>query len=243
MLSRLTGHLWLRRRSSRITGESPERAALLPGIAPQNDITEFPGIRFFHLGAKNPYVGTLRAMLIDRGAGDFYTVPAINERTVEEWTVEDRQACMAFQRAQGWEAHRATGTPDADTWRLLINDYGCDVVHNQNRSLAHHHPSNGNVEPSSVPEFPGAEYFGPGQANVWVLMLRLRLITHGGADDQRALLDDDPALDAARTWDDGLRYACTRYQLALGWRGAAADGHPTPETWSRLFASRSESLA
>lgn len=237
MLSRLTGHLWLRRRASRITDAAPERAAHLPGIAPQCDLTKFPGIRFFHLGAENPYVGTLRAILIDRGAGDFYTMPV-----ADEWTVEDRQACMAFQRAQGWEAHRATGTPDAETWRLLVNDYGCDVVHTQSPLTTHHHPSSGDIDSNSVPEFPGSEHFGPGQANVWVLMLRLRLITHGGADDQRALLDDDPALDAARTWDDDLRYACTRYQLALGWRGAAADGYPTMETWNRLFSFRSESL-
>ncbi|MEV0322985.1 peptidoglycan-binding protein [Streptomyces sp. NPDC050658] len=238
MLSRITDRLRLRRRSPHTTETSAEHTALLSEVAPQHQLTEFPGTRFFHLGAENPYVGTVRAMLIDRGAGDFYTLPVTSE-----WTVEDRQACMAFQRAQGWEAHRATGTPDADTWRLLVNDYGCDVVRTQHRALTHKHPSGENIDPSSVPEFPGDEYFGPGQANVWVLMLRLRLITHGGADDQRALLDDDPALDAARTWDEGLRYACTRYQLSLGWRGTAADGYPTLETWTRLFAFRSQSLA
>lgn len=237
-LSRLTDRFRLRRRSSCAINVSPELPAPLPGIAAQHDLTEFPGVRFFHLGAKNPYVSALRAMLIDRGAGDFYTMPVTSE-----WTVEDRQACTVFQRAQGWEAHRATGTPDADTWRLLVNDYGCDVVHTQNDPHMHNHPSGDHLDPSSVPGFPGGEYFGPGQANVWVLMLRLRLITHGGANDQRALLDDDPALEAARTWDDNLRYACTCFQLAIGLRGAAADGYPTPETWTRLFAFRAQSLS
>jgi hypothetical protein len=85
------------------------------------------------------------------------------------------------------------------------------------------------------PPFPGAAKFGPGRSNSWILMLRLRLIVLGYADDQTIRLDQDPRLVNASVWDDRLRSAYTRYQLDLGLRGDQAHGYPTRETWWRLW--------
>ncbi|UNM13103.1 hypothetical protein J4032_18670 [Streptomyces formicae] len=99
------------------------------------------------------------------------------------------------------------------------------------------HPSTGTLTHlPPTPQFPGEHYFGEGQDNTWVLMLRLRLIIRGYADDQRATLEQaDNNLTQARLWDDRLRTACTRFQLAQGWRGARANGYPTEETWQQLW--------
>lgn len=92
------------------------------------------------------------------------------------------------------------------------------------------HPSS-----SYPPPFPGENFFGPGRSNIWVLLLRLRLIIHNYAEDQRSDLEYDPALRAARLWDDRLRASCTQFQLDQGWRGEHATGMPTQETWARLW--------
>lgn len=99
------------------------------------------------------------------------------------------------------------------------------------------HPSTGTLTHlPPTPQFPGDHYFGEGQDNTWVLMLRLRLIIRGYADDQRAALEQaDNNLTQARLWDDQVRTACTRFQLAQGWRGARANGYPTKETWQQLW--------
>ncbi|MFE6692265.1 hypothetical protein ACFVFQ_38230 [Streptomyces sp. NPDC057743] len=68
-------------------------------------------------------------------------------------------------------------------------------------------------------------------------MLRLRLIITGWAQDQRAALEAGEGLHAGRQWDERLRAACTRFQLAQGWRGAEANGYPTDATWRLLWAT------
>ncbi|WP_172388123.1 hypothetical protein [Streptomyces sp. MNP-20] len=105
------------------------------------------------------------------------------------------------------------------------------------------HPSTStstSTSPHLIPRplgFPGSAVFTPGQANAWILLLRLRLITRGYAEDQRPALQHDPGLREASAWDDRLRTACTRFQLAQGWRGAAADGFPTAQTWRLLWST------
>ncbi len=71
--------------------------------------------------------------------------------------------------------------------------------------------------------------------NISVLLLRLRLIHIGWAQDQRELLEQGMRLQAACTWDDRLRGACTRFQLAHGRRGRRASGIPDEETWLLLW--------
>lgn len=102
-------------------------------------------------------------------------------------------------------------------------------------SVVRRHPSRGLLSPLAVPDYPGRRHFGPGRANVWVLLLRLRLTTKGWAEEQRESLARDKGLHSARAWDDGLRAACTRFQLAHGRRGELADGYPDDETWRLLW--------
>ncbi|MDR3645205.1 MAG: peptidoglycan-binding protein, partial [Clostridia bacterium] len=84
---------------------------------------------------------------------------------------------------------------------------------------------------SKAPAFPGAEYFGPGRANDFVLMLDRQLIKRGYS--KYYLLG---RLGASRSWGGGTQKACRAFQLSQGWKGTDADGIPGPETWSRLFS-------
>ncbi|MFJ8390947.1 hypothetical protein ACIQ9Q_42080 [Streptomyces sp. NPDC094438] len=95
----------------------------------------------------------------------------------------------------------------------------------------------------SAPDFPGNDAFGPDRASVWVLLLRLRLIAHGYADDQRSDLEQDSDLSSARMWDDRLRLSCTLFQLDQGWRGERATGYPSEETWARVWRNWPLSLS
>ncbi|WP_414167547.1 hypothetical protein ACMATS_08715 [Streptoverticillium reticulum] len=99
------------------------------------------------------------------------------------------------------------------------------------------HPSRGDLPTGPAPEYPGREHFGPGRANIWILLLRLKLITTGWAPEQRKSLEQYAGWEAARQWDDALRAACTRFQLGQGRRGDRADGYPDAETWRTLWAS------
>ncbi|MEW2581048.1 hypothetical protein [Streptomyces syringium] len=99
------------------------------------------------------------------------------------------------------------------------------------------HPSRGDLPPEATPEYPGHVYFGPGQENIWILLLRLKLITTGWAPEQRAALEQYDGWEKARVWDDTLRTAFTRFQLSLGWRGANAHGYPDAQTWHMLWES------
>ncbi|MFK0136736.1 hypothetical protein [Streptomyces sp. S816] len=85
------------------------------------------------------------------------------------------------------------------------------------------------------PQFPGRRVFGPGHANSWILMVRLRLIDLGYAKKEAIELEKDPGLTNAKIWDDQLRVSYTRFQLALGLRGARADGYPGHDTWWHLW--------
>ncbi|WDO11206.1 hypothetical protein ME763_37360 (plasmid) [Streptomyces murinus] len=66
-------------------------------------------------------------------------------------------------------------------------------------------------------------------------MVRLRLIVLGYAKNETIKLDEDPGLVNAKAWDDQLRLSYTRFQLALGLRGARVDGYPERDTWWRLW--------
>lgn len=98
------------------------------------------------------------------------------------------------------------------------------------------HISGTQVETEPVPEFPGEGYFGPGTSNVWVLILRLRLVARGYAEEYKARLANDPGLRASSVWDEDLRICCTLFQLEQGMRGSEATGYPTERTWQLLWA-------
>ena len=85
--------------------------------------TPFPGTAYFGPGANNKYVTQLGRMLVERGAGRYYTTgPG------PRWSDADRRATQAFQQAQGWRGADADGWPGAQTWTLLVTGQGRDVT-------------------------------------------------------------------------------------------------------------------
>lgn len=77
--------------------------------------------------------------------------------------------------------------------------------------------------------FPGAQYFGPGKSNNYILMLDKALIAHGYS--RYYLLG---RFGASRSWGNGTFKACRAFQEAQGWSGSGANGIPGSLTWTRL---------
>ncbi|MDQ0272064.1 peptidoglycan-binding protein [Cytobacillus purgationiresistens] len=91
-----------------------QRLFQLAGSAP--NVSKFPGIHFFGNGANNEYVTSMGKRLIQKGYGQYYSVGA-----GPKWSESDRQACAAFQRAQGWSGSDADGIPGPSTWQKLFS--------------------------------------------------------------------------------------------------------------------------
>ncbi|GGZ79556.1 peptidoglycan-binding protein [Streptomyces echinoruber] len=85
------------------------------------------------------------------------------------------------------------------------------------------------VRPAAGPAtpFPGASYFGPGASNEYVTLLGRHLVKKGFGRYSGS--------GPGPRWSEADRRATEAFQRAQGWRGAAADGFPGPETWRRLF--------
>ncbi|MFG1808484.1 peptidoglycan-binding protein [Streptomyces sp. NPDC049040] len=79
---------------------------------------------------------------------------------------------------------------------------------------------------SAVPPYPEAGAFRPGARNDSVLALGRRLVAKGFGAGYRP----------SGTWRETDRREVEAFQRAQGWTGRAADGHPGPETWRRLFS-------
>ncbi|WP_206302719.1 peptidoglycan-binding protein [Streptomyces sp. WAC 01529] len=80
---------------------------------------------------------------------------------------------------------------------------------------------------SAVTRYPGAGAFGPGANNKYVTQLGKALVARGGKRFYRS--------GPGPLWTDADRRATQAFQLAQGWRGAAADGLPGPTTWAYLM--------
>ncbi|MEV6882218.1 peptidoglycan-binding protein [Streptomyces sp. NPDC051135] len=79
-----------------------------------------------------------------------------------------------------------------------------------------------------VAGYPGRAMFGPGADNPHVTRLGRQLVAKGfGAHYTRG---------PGPRWSEADRRGVQAFQRAQGWRGGAADGHPGPETWRRLFS-------
>ncbi|WP_210591075.1 peptidoglycan-binding protein [Streptomyces sp. GESEQ-35] len=179
------------------------------------DATPYPGVAYFGPGANNKYVTELGRMLVKRGAGRFYS-----SGPGPRWTDADTRATQAFQRAQGWSGADADGLPGQETWALLVNGRGKDITAG----------AAGPAAPSShgVPGYPGRAMFRPGADNKYVTQLGRQLVKKGFGKHY-------PAEPGPR-WGEAHRRGVEAFQRSQGWRGGAADGHPGPETWRRLFA-------
>ncbi|MFJ8658724.1 peptidoglycan-binding protein [Streptomyces sp. NPDC093795] len=174
--------------------------------------TPYPGLGMFGPGANNGYVAQLGRLLVDRGAKKYYS-----KGPGPKWGEADRRATQAFQRAQGWKGGEADGLPGPETWRLLVTGGG--------RSIG---GSSGSGGPSAhATEFPGRGSFRPGQSSAYVEKLGKQLVKRGFG--KHYLSGPGPR------WTEADRRNVEAFQRAQGWRGAAADGYPGPETWRRLF--------
>lgn len=76
--------------------------------------------------------------------------------------------------------------------------------------------------------FPGSRYFRPGRSNAHVTRLGRQLVRKG--------FDRHYARGPGRRWSESDRRNVEAFQRAQGWRGADANGYPSPETWRRLFS-------
>ncbi|WP_267243957.1 peptidoglycan-binding protein [Streptomyces sp. PR69] len=177
----------------------------------------FPGAGFFGPGADNHYVTRLGEMLVDRGGGRFYSVgPG------PRWGEADRRATEAFQLAQGWRGAGADGIPGPETWRRLVTGAGYDIPAARSSGAG---GSGGTA--AEPPAFPGPGHFRPGQSNSHVTRLGQQLVARGYGTHYRS--------GPGPRWTEADRRNVEAFQRAQGWRGAAADGYPGPETWRRLF--------
>ncbi|AWW39406.1 membrane protein [Streptomyces sp. AS58] len=190
----------------------------------QGDVTAYPGTKYFGPGAVNEHVTQLGRMLIGRGAGRFYP-----EGPGPLWTDADRMATQAFQVAQGWKDKEADGLPGERTWDLLVTGKGKDIPPEPPaRSPATAPPAALAPPAARVPAYPGRGMFRPGASNEHVLRLGQQLVRKGFGGHY--------ATGPGTRWGDADRRSVEAFQRAQGWRGGAANGHPGPETWRRLFS-------
>ncbi|WP_203653467.1 peptidoglycan-binding protein, partial [Streptomyces sp. SID339] len=78
-----------------------------------------------------------------------------------------------------------------------------------------------------VPAYPGRDVFRPGRSHPAIERLGRQLVKKGFGRHY--------ARGPGPAWSESDRRNVEAFQRAQGWRGAAADGHPGPETWRRLF--------
>ncbi|MFD8205687.1 peptidoglycan-binding protein [Streptomyces sp. NPDC059695] len=182
------------------------------GGAQPAEATPYPGAAAFGPGADNAYVTRLGQLLVERGGKKYYS-----RGPGPKWGEADRRATQAFQLAQGWKGKEADGLPGPQTWKLLVTDGGRDIG-----------GSSGSGGPSTnATGFPGRGSFRPGQSNAYVEKLGKQLVKRGFG--KHYLSGPGPR------WTEADRRNVEAFQRAQGWRGAAADGYPGPETWRRLF--------
>ncbi|GAB7108649.1 hypothetical protein JCM4814A_69630 [Streptomyces phaeofaciens JCM 4814] len=193
--------------------------------------TPYPGRAYFGPGAGNAYVTQLGRLLVERGGARFYTTgPG------PRWSNADLRATQAFQQAQGWRGADADGLPGPLTWSLLVTGRGRDIPAAQGTTPPATPPTTlpGTGGPPAstpaplVPAYPGRALFRPGAQNAHVTRLGRQLVKKGFGRFY--------AKGPGPRWGEADRRAVEAFQRAQGWRGGAADGHPGPETWRRLFS-------
>nr|WP_246042698.1 peptidoglycan-binding protein [Streptomyces globosus] len=239
-----------------LTPPAPEPAAPDPGTDPKPAAPskEYPGAAMFGPGADNPHVAELGRMLIERGGRRFYP-----KGPSTKWSDADRLATQAFQSAQGWTGADADGIPGPHTWQLLVEGGGKDIRPTIDPAPgpagsqagrpgaparpaapaappapgapgAPARPGSGAARPgtAAIPAYPGASVFRPGSTHPSIAALGRRLVEKGFGKHYTT--------GPGPRWSEADRRSVEAFQRAQGWRGAAANGYPGPETWRRLFA-------
>ncbi|WP_406081216.1 peptidoglycan-binding protein [Streptomyces zaomyceticus] len=174
--------------------------------------TPYPGVAMFGPGANNAHITRLGRLLVDRGGKKYYS-----KGPGPKWGEADRRATQAFQLAQGWKGKEADGLPGPETWQLLVTGAGKNIGGSSGSSGSS----------ANATGFPGRGSFRPGQSNAYVEKLGKQLVKRGFG--KHYLSGPGPR------WTEADRRNVEAFQRAQGWRGAAADGYPGPETWRRLF--------
>ncbi|MEU5582788.1 peptidoglycan-binding protein [Streptomyces huasconensis] len=187
-------------------------------IGAASAVPRYPGAKAFGPGADNPYVTRLGKALIARGGQRFY-----QSGPGPRWTEADRRATRAFQLAQGWRGADADGLPGPRTWSYLMKGEGRDIPAAGASTGAHA----GSAGPQGAPGFPGRGVFRPGRSHAAIERLGRQLVRKGFGRHY--------ARGPGPVWSESDRRNVEAFQRAQGWRGAAADGYPGPETWRRLF--------
>lgn len=185
-----------------------------PGGAGPSTGTRYPGAGSFGPGADNKYVTQLGKALTGRGGARFY-----KSGPGPRWSDADRRATQAFQEAQGWSGRDADGLPGSTTWSYLMTGKGRDIPGAGSGS--------GGTQ-GKAPAYPGKSVFRPGQSSASVEKLGRQLVKKGFGKHY--------AQGPGPRWSESDRRNVEAFQRAQGWRGAAADGYPGPETWRRLFS-------
>ncbi|MEU4876865.1 peptidoglycan-binding protein [Streptomyces sp. NPDC021608] len=195
--------------------------------------TPFPGRAAFGPGADNAHVTLLGRLLVERGAGRFY-----GSGPGPLWSAADGRATQAFQRAQGWSGADADGLPGPRTWSLLITGKGRSIGSGGgSASSGGGQPPATGPRPGGAPAlpagprvlaYPGRAVFRPGAQSAYVTELGRQLVRKGFG----RFYTTGPG----PRWGEADRRGVEAFQRAQGWRGAAADGSPGPETWRRLFS-------
>ncbi|MFF1375886.1 peptidoglycan-binding protein [Streptomyces sp. NPDC058308] len=177
--------------------------------------TPYPGARSFGPGAHNPYVTQLGKALVARGGKRFY-----RSGPGPRWSEADRRATQAFQLAQGWRGGAADGLPGPTTWSYLMKGKGRNIP-----AAGADGPVTGSG--AGAPAYPGRSVFRPGRSDPAIERLGRQLVKKGFGRHY--------ARGPGPSWSESDRRNVEAFQRAQGWRGAAADGYPGPETWRRLF--------
>ncbi|MFI8085923.1 peptidoglycan-binding protein [Kitasatospora sp. NPDC086009] len=202
------------------TGKVPGGTGPAPRPTPPADPDAFPGADKFGPGADNAYVTRLGELLVARGGARFYS-----EGPGPRWSDADRNACQAFQVAQGWSGADADGLPGPTTWQYLVTGQGNNIA-------AAPAP-----EPQPTPDpdaFPGSDAFGPGAHNAFVTRLGEMLVRRGAG----RFYSEGPG----PTWSESDRAATKAFQVAQGWSGGDADGLPGPTTWQYLVTGQGNNI-
>ncbi|MFD6149377.1 peptidoglycan-binding protein [Streptomyces sp. NPDC060243] len=173
----------------------------------------FPGAGKFGAGANNAYVTRLGQMLVARGGGRFY-----KEGPGPKWGDADKNACQAFQKAQGWTGSDADGIPGPSTWQLLVTGKG--------KNIPAAKPA---VSKPAYEPFPGAGFFHAGRNSPLITAMGRRLVAEGCGRYSQG---------PGPNWTNVDKASYAAWQKKCGYSGASADGIPGKDSWDRLHVPK-----
>jgi hypothetical protein len=95
-------------------------------------------------------------------------------------------------------------------------------------------PDPGGEVPTDPNAYPGADKFGPGKSNEYIIRLGRMLVARGGG----RFYSEGPG----PSWGDADKNATAAFQRAQGWTGGDADGIPGSLTWGMLVSGTGNNI-